>query len=212
MAGSLATNNEETYQNAREFSPLAAVRKALFRMLCLYYGSLQQAGGFMPNREAQLPVRGIAIGMAVLFVLLVSAFLVVPAFFDVQVGGSLFETPEQPWMVSDEFNARYQMTVNEQKGRYQFQQYCASCHGPWGSGGGPQSAGFGGRIPDLSDPGASFVNGMTAEALRQTIDEGLPGRGMPAFPHIANHVKDVLVDFMLYVRANRHLLGSDQQK
>lgn len=164
----------------------------------------------MARNRGQLPVKGIAIGMAVVFVLLVSVFLVVPAFFDVQVGGALFETPEQPWMVSDEFNARYQMTVEEQKGRYQFQQYCAMCHGPWGSGNGPQATGFGGRIPDLTDPGVQLVNGDSPQALRKTIDEGLPGRGMPAFPHVAGHVKDVLVDFMVYVRRNGHRLRPDE--
>ena len=161
----------------------------------------------MTKPSGTLPMRAIIIGISCLFVLLVGSFLMLPAFFDVHVTDSLFETPHEPWMLSDEVQKKYQFSVLEMKGKYQFSQYCESCHGPYGSGGGAQSARIGG-VPNLLATSTVLVNGATAEGFAKTIDQGVPGTAMPAFPHIAKHAKESIVAYLEYVIRNREKLAT----
>lgn len=159
-----------------------------------------------------LPMKGIVIGLSMLFAFLCIVFLIVPAFFDVHITDALFEKSTEPWILPQEEQARLGMTVDEMKGKFHFDQMCASCHGPWGQGGGPQAAGVGG-VPDLTDPASSarLVNGLTRKGLLKTLDEGVPGTAMPAFPQLARHVRDSLADFVLYTVRHKDRLAPPQK-
>jgi mono/diheme cytochrome c family protein len=162
----------------------------------------------MTDKPKNLPVRAIAIGTAIVFVIVMGLFLVMPAFFDVHVTDALFETPSQPWMLPPEVQSRYEFTVQEMQGKYHYGQYCEACHGPFGNGQGRQSAGFGGRIPNLlaADAHTKLHNGIDQAGLEKTINEGIPGTGMPAFPQIAKHAKESIIAFLEYCLKNREKL------
>jgi mono/diheme cytochrome c family protein len=161
----------------------------------------------MAKTSGNLPMRAIIIGISCLFAVLVGIFLMLPAFFDVHVTDALFETPQEPWMLPDEVQKQYQFSVLEMKGKYQFSQYCESCHGPFGAGGGAQSARIGG-VPNLLASATVLVNGATAEGFAKTIDQGVPGTAMPAFPHIAKHAKESIVAYLEYLIRNREKMAA----
>lgn len=118
-----------------------------------------------------------------------------------------FETPQQPWMLPTEVQQRYQFSVVEMQGKYHYGQYCENCHGPFGAGGGPQSARIGG-VPNLLAAGTTLVNGATAEGFAKTIEFGIPGTAMPAFPQIAKHAKESIVAYLEYLVRNRDKIAA----
>lgn len=159
------------------------------------------------NSDKKLPMKAILAGLVGCFVLLSGAFLIVPAFFDVHLTDALFETPEEPWMLKPEEQQRLGMSVDEMKGKHHFEQMCASCHGPWGNGGGPQSARVGG-VPSLVDPEQQgrLLHGLSRKGVLKTLEEGVPGSAMPGFPHLAKHVKETIADFLAYAQRNHERL------
>lgn len=160
----------------------------------------------MKTKGKELPIKFMVTSAIVLFIGLVSTFLVLPAFFDLHIGEALFDTPHQPWMLDESEQNSYGYTIEEMKGRYHFQQYCASCHGPFGQGKGPQAAAMGGGLPNLLEDQPRTVRGLDSASLMTTINQGLPGGRMPAFPQIDEHVKETIVSYILFLRRNRDLL------
>lgn len=164
----------------------------------------------MADQAKKLPIKAITIGTVAIFATTVSLFLILPAFFDIHVSDALFDTPTQPWMISTEMQEKYQFSVEEMQGKYHFEQYCESCHGPFANGQGKQSASLGGRVPNLLDPAVVLVNGSDAKSLEKTINEGIPGTAMPAFPQMANFAKKSIISFLEYSMRNRDKLTAEQ--
>lgn len=160
-----------------------------------------------PNNEHKLPMKAIVVALASLFVALCGLFLIMPAFFDIHVTDAFFDVPQEPWMLPPAERSRLGMSIDEMKGKYHFEQMCASCHGAWALGGGPQAARLGG-VPSLVAPEtrSRLVNGLSRAGILKTLDEGIAGSAMPAFPHLARHVRDTLADFILYAERNQDTL------
>lgn len=159
----------------------------------------------MAKTAKTLPMKAIVGGLVLLFVALVSIFLLLPAFFDVHLTDALFEKPPPAWQLPAELQAKLEITEAEMVGLYEFQQYCGSCHGDYGHGGGPQAARIGG-VPNLLDPRVALKNGLTDEGALKTINEGVPGTAMPSFQHISDRVKQSLLAYLSYARRNQDRL------
>jgi len=79
-------------------------------------------------------------------------------------------------------------TLNHGEGLYQ--RYCSRCHGADGSGKGPRNAGTGHLPPDLRLGRYAHTRNSdhlpTHEELSRTIRNGVPARGMPAWPGLSD--------------------------
>lgn len=151
-----------------------------------------------------LPMKAIAVSVGALFAALVAGFLIVPAFFDTNpMGGRLFEDGPAPWAVSEAEQARFQYTEAQQRGRYHFQQYCASCHGPEGRGNGPSAMTLSTRPPNLITTDSRAVkNGMTKEGVLKTLEHGIPGTDMGSYAQLPADVKAEIADFVEYLNTH----------
>jgi mono/diheme cytochrome c family protein len=154
-----------------------------------------------------LPMKAITLGVGGLFVFLAVGFLIVPAFFDKDpFGGRLFEAGPAPWALSEQEQARFQYTEAQLKGRYHFQNYCASCHGPEGRGNGPSSATLNRRPPNfITTASNGFRNGLAKDQILKTLEEGIPGSEMPAYKHLPAEVKDQIAEFIVYLNTHPSL-------
>ena len=156
------------------------------------------------NEPKPLPMKAIGLATLGLFVLLVMGFLVVPAFFDTNpMGGRLFEDGPAPWALSEEEQSRFEFTESQTKGRYHFQQYCASCHGPEGRGNGPSSATLTTRPPNLitTDTGA-VKNGLGKAGVLKTLEEGIAGSTMGSYAHLPAATKAELADYVEFINTH----------
>jgi len=149
------------------------------------------------NDEAKpLPMKAIALSLGGLFIALTVGFLILPAFFDSSPMGLLFHRSPAPWAMDPTEQAKFQLTDNQVKGRYHFQQYCAGCHGPEGRGNGPTSQTLNKRPPNFLEPSpAGLKNGLSAQAVLKTLNDGLPGSQMPSFSELPEEVKQQLADY-----------------
>lgn len=91
---------------------------------------------------------------------------------DAESGATPFARHQQP-------PALIAATPRERLGEILFQENCAFCHAPDGTGGNWIGSFLEPRPRDLSDPDA--MSGMTPERLRTAIREGVAGTSMPAW-------------------------------
>lgn len=156
------------------------------------------------NEPKPLPMKAITLGVGGLFLVLVLGFLIVPAFFDTNpMGGRLFEDGPAPWAVSPEEQSRFQFTEAQTKGRYHFQQYCASCHGPEGRGNGPMAQTLRTRMPNLITTDSRAVkNGLDKAGVLKTLEEGIPGTDMGAYSHLPQSTQEEIADFVEYINTH----------
>ena len=152
-----------------------------------------------------LPMKAIGIGAFVLFLLLTVGFLILPAFFDKSPFGMLFTNEAPPWALSEEDQKKFKLTDSQARGRYQFQQNCAACHGPEGKGNGPTSANLRNRMPNFLNPGTKYKNGLNSDGIKQTINEGIEGTEMPSFGHLNSKVKAEIADYIIFVSEHKNL-------
>jgi len=150
-----------------------------------------------------LPMKAIGLSVAILFVLLSVGFLILPAFFDSTPMGLLFHRSPAPWALDPDAQAKYQLTEDQAKGRYHFQQYCAGCHGPDGRGNGPMSQTLNRRPPNFLDPApAGIINGLTTAGVIKTLSEGLPNRQMPSFSHLPSDVRAQIAQYVEHLHTH----------
>ena len=162
----------------------------------------------IPPSDGQkpLPMKAIGLVTTAVFALLALGFLVVPAFFDKNpFGGKLFEAGPAPWAVSETEQAKFQFTEAQQKGRYHFQQYCSSCHGPEGRGNGPSSMTLDKRPLNFIAETSGYVNGIDKAGILKTLNEGIPGSQMPAYKNLPEETKDQLAEFIVYLNTHPSL-------
>ena len=151
-----------------------------------------------------LPMKTIAWATFAIFCALAMGFLILPAFFDKNpLGMKLFDEGPAPWAISEEEQKQFQFTESQLKGRYQFQQYCASCHGPEGRGNGPGSVTLAKRPPNFLDPRSTYKNELSKEGVIKTINEGIPGSQMPAFASVPDEIKNMIADYVNYIHEHR---------
>lgn len=150
-----------------------------------------------------LPMKAIAFSVVGLFLFLTLGFLVVPAFFDTNpMGGALFEKGPAPWAVPEAEQAKFSFTESQAKGRYHFQQYCASCHGPEGRGNGPASQTLSTRPPNFLGPDGGTKNGLAKEGIVKTLQEGIRGTEMPSFADLPADVKNDVTEYIVYLNSH----------
>lgn len=158
-----------------------------------------------PHEPKPLPMKLIGLVTGGIFVALTLAFLVVPAFFDASPFGKLFEQGPAPWAIPEAEQSKFQYTEAQLKGRYHFQQYCASCHGPEGRGNGPMSPNLARRPPNFIAPGIGYKNGLAAEGIKKTLEEGIAGSEMPAYRHLPQDVRSQIVDYVVFLNTHPSL-------
>jgi mono/diheme cytochrome c family protein len=153
--------------------------------------------------QKPLPMKTIGLAIAGLFALLALGFLVIPAFFDKNpFGGKLFEDGPAPWAVSEAEQQKFQFTDDQKKGRYHFQQYCSSCHGPDGRGNGPSSMTLNKRPPNFIADASGYVNGLSKQGVLKTLEEGIAGSQMASYSNLPPETKNQLAEFIVYL--NKH--------
>jgi high-affinity iron transporter len=78
---------------------------------------------------------------------------------------------------------------------------CATCHGPLGHGDGPVGRALTPKPRDFRDTRA-FKNGVSVEAIAQTLNDGLTREGsqMPRFDHLSDRERQSLAMFVISVR------------
>lgn len=155
------------------------------------------------NDPKPLPMKAITLTVASLFLLIAVGFLILPAFFDATPMGLLFHKSPAPWALDPESQAKLQLTENQAKGRYHFQQYCASCHGPDGRGNGPNSQTLDRRPPNFLEPSPEGLkNKLDVQGVLITLNEGIPGSQMPSFRHLPEDVKQDLAEYVNHVHTH----------
>ena len=155
------------------------------------------------KKQKTLPVRAIFVFLFLIFSGIVFYYLVGPAFYDGSSnGGGLLSQRPAPWALSAADEQKFQFTENEARGRYHFQQYCSSCHGPEGRGNGPQSSFLNTRPRSFIGTQGGFVNGLTPGGIIKTLNEGIPGSQMPLFPKLPEDVKSQIADFVIYLNTH----------
>lgn len=161
----------------------------------------------MENEDPKpLPMKAITLGVGGLFVLLAAGFLVIPAFFDKDpFGGRLFEDGPAPWAIPETEQAKFQYTEAQLKGRYHFQNYCASCHGPEGRGNGPTSQTLSRRPPNLITASGGLKNGLSREGVLKTLEEGIPGTEMGKYAGLPAEVKEQIADYVVFLNTHPSL-------
>lgn len=155
------------------------------------------------NDPKPIPMKAITLSVAGVFILVSMGFLILPAFFDASPVGMLFHKSPAPWALDPSTQAKLQLTESQAKGRYHFQQYCASCHGPDGRGNGPSSQTLNRRPPNFLDPSpAGLKNGLSTEAVLKTLNEGIPGSQMPSYSNFPEDVKREIADFVEHLHTH----------
>jgi mono/diheme cytochrome c family protein len=161
----------------------------------------------MPPAEEQkpLPMKLIGLVTGALFAILALGYLVLPAFFDKNpFGGKLFEDGPAPWAVSESDQQKFKFTEAQQKGRFHFQQYCSSCHGPEGRGNGPSSMTLNKRPPNFIVEESGYVNGLNKAGILKTLEEGV-GAQMPQFKNLPKETKEEMAEFIVYLNTHPSL-------
>ncbi len=152
-----------------------------------------------------LPMKIIGISIGLLFILIVVGVMIIPAFFDKNPVGSLFNNQPAPWALSPKELAKFNYSESEQSGRGYFIEYCASCHGPTGKGNGPLSVNLRKRIPNFLSPSAKYINGFEKDLLFKTINEGIPNSEMPKFNYIPQLAKENIVEYLLHLKKYQNM-------
>lgn len=84
------------------------------------------------------------------------------------------------------------------RGRLVFQVHCARCHGPGGKGDGPDAASL--HPPPRNLTTAPWRTVATADSVRRTVREGIPGTMMPSLAAgLSPRELDVVVDYVLSI-------------
>ena len=117
----------------------------------------------------------------------------------------LFTNEAPPWALSPEDQKKFKLTDSQARGRYQFQQNCAACHGPEGKGNGPSSANLRSAMPNFLNPSTKYKNGLTNGGIQLTIKEGIAGSEMPSFGHLNSKVTAEIADYLVFVSEHKNL-------
>lgn len=146
-----------------------------------------------------LPIKTIAALVFILFIILVFGFMILPAYFDLNPFGKLFNNEPAPWALAENEQKNMELTENQKKGRHHFIEYCASCHGPNGIGDGPSSITLRKKLPNFLNPNTKYINSFDKNGLLQTINFGIPDSEMPSFNYLPTQTKEDIIEFLIHL-------------
>lgn len=86
-----------------------------------------------------------------------------------------------------------------QKGKEQFANNCASCHGETGLGDGVAAASLNPKPRNFKSPAAEWKNGNTEEGILKTIKNGIPGTGMVSYKSLGDENIKEIAKFVKYL-------------
>ena len=155
------------------------------------------------DRGSPLPMKGIVISISLLFFIFVIGFMILPAYFDETPFGKLFHNEPAPWALTQEEQKKFNYNDIQLKGRQNYLEYCASCHGPNGKGDGPSSLTLRKKPPRFISPSSKFINDFNKQGLLKTLNEGIPNSEMLSYHYLPTETKEQIVEFLLFMKNNQ---------